>query len=155
MQIKAESQGLQDLLAPAAFENVITDKNADKIKAKTVLELANGPVTPEADEILHKKNISVIPDILANSGGVTVSYFEWEQNLKNEHWNEEEVFEKLKQAMEDASQQTFETAHKHSVDLRRGAFILALGRIGKKSSAGTLNQNGGSASQRLIKIYKN
>jgi len=84
-----------DLLIPAAFENVITNTNADKIKAKAILELANGPITPEADEILFKKNIPVIPDILANSGGVTVSYFEWEQNLKGEHWTEKEVFDKL------------------------------------------------------------
>ena len=85
-----------DLLVPAAFENVITDQNASKIRAKAILELANGPITPEADEILFKKDISVIPDILANGGGVTVSYFEWEQNLKREHWTEEKVFEKLK-----------------------------------------------------------
>lgn len=92
-----------DLLIPAAFENVITDANADKIKAKAILELANGPITPEADEILFKKGIAVIPDILANSGGVTVSYFEWAQNLKKEHWTEKKVFEKLKIMLEDAS----------------------------------------------------
>ncbi|MDP3684912.1 MAG: Glu/Leu/Phe/Val dehydrogenase, partial [Ignavibacteria bacterium] len=84
-----------DLLIPAAFENQITSQNADKIRAKVILELANGPITPEADEFLFKKGIPVVPDILANSGGVTVSYFEWEQNLKNEHWSEKEVFDKL------------------------------------------------------------
>src|SRR3989344_2835963 len=85
-----------DLLVPAAFENVITGINAEKIKAKAILELANGPINPEADEILFKKGVPVVPDILANSGGVTVSYFEWDQNLKNEHWSEKEVFDKLK-----------------------------------------------------------
>ncbi|MES3032077.1 MAG: Glu/Leu/Phe/Val dehydrogenase [Patescibacteria group bacterium] len=122
-----------DLLIPAAFENVITDINADKIKAKAILELANGPITPEADEILFKKGIPVVPDILANSGGVTVSYFEWEQNLKNEHWSEKEVFEKLKLIMEDASRKVLEKSQESKTSLRMGAFILALERIQKKS----------------------
>jgi len=121
-----------DLLIPAAFENVITDDNADKIKAKAILELANGPITPEADEILFKKNIPVIPDILANSGGVTVSYFEWEQNLKKEHWTEKEVFKKLKLMMEEASEKTLEKAKESNTSLRMGAFILALERIKNK-----------------------
>ena len=122
-----------DLLIPAAFENVLTDQNADKVMAKVILELANGPVTPEADEILFKKGIPVIPDILANSGGVTVSYFEWDQNLKKETWTEKEVFEKLKPIMENASKKTFEYAHQSKTSLRMGAFILALERIEKKS----------------------
>ncbi len=121
-----------DLLIPAAFENVITDENANKIKAKAILELANGPITPEADEILFKKNIPVIPDILANSGGVTVSYFEWEQNLKREHWTEKQVFEKLKPMMENASKKISEKAKKSKTSLRMGAFILALERIEEK-----------------------
>lgn len=118
-----------DLLVPAAFENVITEANADKIKAKAILELANGPITPEADEILFKKNISVIPDVLANSGGVTVSYFEWEQNLKNEVWKELEVNNKLFSMMDDASQKIFGKAKRLNTSLRIGAFILALERI--------------------------
>lgn len=118
-----------DLLAPAAFENVITDANADKIKAKAILELANGPITPEADEILFKKNIPVIPDVLANSGGVTVSYFEWDQNLKNEIWAEKEVDERLLRLMNDAAQKIFEKAKENKTYLRMGAFILALERI--------------------------
>ena len=118
-----------DLLVPAAFENVITEANAGKIQAKAVLELANGPITPEADEILFKKGIPVVPDVLANSGGVTVSYFEWDQNLKNEQWGEKEVFSKLKPMMEDAAQKIFQKAQESKTYLRMGAFILALERI--------------------------
>ena len=121
-----------DLLIPAAFENVITDQNANKVKAKAILELANGPITPEADEILFKKGIIVIPDILANSGGVTVSYFEWEQNLKNEHWKELEVLKKLKLKMENASKKIVVKSHESKTSLRMGAFILALERIKEK-----------------------
>ncbi len=121
-----------DVLIPAAFENQITDKNADKIKAQVILELANGPLTPEADEILFNKGIQVIPDILANSGGVTVSYFEWEQNLKNENWSEKEVFDKLLPLMNDAAQKTLEKAKESNTHLRMGAFILALERIKTK-----------------------
>jgi glutamate dehydrogenase/leucine dehydrogenase len=118
-----------DLLIPAAFENVITEENADKIKASVLLELANGPVNPAADLTLFNKNIAVIPDILANSGGVAVSYFEWDQNLKNEHWTRDEVFAKLQPMMADSANKVFETAKASNTDLRMGAFILAIGRI--------------------------
>ncbi|MFT7558006.1 MAG: glutamate dehydrogenase [Planctomycetota bacterium] len=121
-----------DLLIPAALENVITKANADNIKATAILELANGPLTPEADDILFSKNIQVIPDVLANSGGVTVSYFEWQQNLGGEQWDEEQVTNKLLSIINDAAQKTFSTAKEHSTDLRRGAFIVALERIGEK-----------------------
>ena len=121
-----------DLLIPAAFENQITSDNADKIRAKAILELANGPITPEADEILFKKGVPIIPDILANSGGVTVSYFEWDQNLKGEHWSEKEVFDKLQPMLEDSANKILEKAKESATDLRRGAFILALERIKEK-----------------------
>ena len=121
-----------DLLIPAAFENVITEKNVNGIKATAILELANGPVTPEADEVLFQKGIQVIPDVLANSGGVTVSCFEWEQNLKGEHWREALVLEKLKSMLDLASDEVFSRAEANKTHLRMGAFILALERIEKK-----------------------
>lgn len=122
-----------DILIPAAFENVITEKNANNVKARVILELANGPITPEADEILFRENIPVIPDILANSGGVTVSYFEWDQNLKNEHWSEKEVIDKLLPMMEKAAEEVLNKAKENNTYLRMGAFILALERIKTKS----------------------
>ncbi len=118
-----------DVLIPAALENQITKDNAPRIQAKLVLELANGPTTPEADDILFARGIPMVPDILANAGGVVVSTFEWEQNLKNEHWSEEVVLQKLQQLL------TKEAAHvwKHAVeletDLRRAAFVVALARL--------------------------
>lgn len=121
-----------DVLIPAAFENQITDKNANYINAKVIVELANGPTMPEADEILFKKRITIIPDILANSGGVTVSCFEWEQNLKGEHWSEKEVFEKLNALLTESSKKIVKIAKELNTDLRRGAFILALERIKAK-----------------------
>lgn len=121
-----------DLLIPAALENTITSDNVNNIKAKAILELANGPITSEADEVLHKKGIPVVPDILANSGGVAVSYFEWVQNLKNEHWTEKEVFDKLRPMMELSASKILEKATKSKTDLRMGAFILALDRIKAK-----------------------
>lgn len=121
-----------DLLVPAAFENVIDGANAGKVKATAVLELANGPVTPEADTVLHSKGIPVIPDILANSGGVTVSYFEWDQNLRGERWSEKEVNDKLKPLMQDAAMHIYRKAKELGTDLRLGAFVLALERIKEK-----------------------
>jgi glutamate dehydrogenase/leucine dehydrogenase len=118
-----------DLLIPAAFENIITESNVDKVKAKVILELANGPISSAADEILFRNNITVIPDVLANSGGVVVSYFEWDQNLKNEHWTKSEVFEKLQPMMSDSADKVYETAKIAKTDLRMAAFILAIENI--------------------------
>lgn len=117
------------VLVPAALENVITEENAPRIKAKVVLELANGPTTPAADDILFAKGIQVIPDILANSGGVTVSYFEWEQNMKNERWTEEQVDDKLKKIMTEQAREVWSRKEKCKTDMRRGAFILALEKL--------------------------
>ncbi len=118
-----------DILIPAALENQITKKNAINIKAKALLELANGPTTTEADDVLYKKGIHVVPDILANSGGVIVSTYEWEQNLKNEHWSAKDVLEKLRILLERESQHVWDTGVRLKTDLRRAAFAVALERL--------------------------
>lgn len=118
-----------DILVPAALENRLTATNAPKVRAKLVLELANGPTTPEADAILFKRGIPVIPDILANAGGVTVSYFEQVQNDSNFHWTAEEVAVKLESRMRSATRDVVDKAREHGRELRMGAFVLAMGRI--------------------------
>lgn len=118
-----------DILIPAALENQITIDNAKNIRARLILELANGPITPEADSILFVNGISVIPDILANAGGVTVSYFEQVQNTMNYYWSRTEVQEKLKLKMETALTGVMESAEKYSVMLRTGAYVVAMKRI--------------------------
>ncbi len=120
-----------DVLIPAALENQITATNAGSVKAKFILELANGPITPEADEALFERGIPVVPDILANSGGVTVSTFEWEQNLKGEHWSEADVNVKLKAILDAESELIYSKSVAVNTDLRRAAFIVALERIAK------------------------
>ena len=120
-----------DVLIPAAISHQITDNNADKIKAKVVLEMANASITSAADKILFSKNIKVIPDILANSGGVVVSYFEWSQNSANEHWLEKEVFKKLKKKMVKAFNSINSICLTEKCDLRTAAHIMAIKRIVK------------------------
>ena len=118
-----------DLLVPAALENQITKENADRVCAKYIIELANGPLTPEADDILFQKGILFVPDILANAGGVTVSFFEWEQNIKEEVWTQEEVKEKLQEKMSSAFAAVWEKKQVLECDLRQAAFVVALQRI--------------------------
>ena len=122
-----------DILVPAALENVITADNADSIRAKAVVELANGPTTPEADEILKSNGVVVVPDVLANAGGVTVSYFEWDQNVKGEHWSEEDVLEKLEKIMVDAFHEVWAIKEKYSIDMRTAAFVKAIERVAAKT----------------------
>ncbi len=120
-----------DILAPSALESVITGVNAGAVKAKIILEMANGPTTPEADEVLQKQGVIVVPDILANAGGVTVSYFEWVQNLSSYYWSLEEVDKKLEHQMIKAFSAVHETAQKHKISYRLAANVLALQRIAK------------------------
>ena len=120
-----------DVLVPAALEHVITAKNAKKIKAKVIIELANGPVTPEADEILDKKGVIDIPGILANAGGVTVSYFEWVQNLSGYYWGKEEVLEKLKKIMIKAFGEVWKKHKELKTTFRMAAYALAVDRVVK------------------------
>ena len=118
-----------DILIPAAIENVITDKNAPDIKAKIVAELANGPTTPEADDILFRKGVHVIPDFLCNAGGVTVSYFEMVQNFYMYSWEEAEVRERLDKKMTTAYHSVLETSRAHQINMRQAAYVLAVERV--------------------------
>ncbi len=118
-----------DILIPAALENVITLHNADQIKAKIVAEAANGPTTPHADEVLHRRGVFVLPDILANAGGVTVSYFEWAQDLQGYFWEENEVNTRLEKVMTRAFYDVYETMRKYHTHSRAAAYILAVGRV--------------------------
>jgi len=118
-----------DILIPAALENQITASNADRVKARIVAEAANGPTTPEADEILARKGVFLIPDILCNAGGVTVSYFEWVQDLNRDHWSETVVNAKLKEIMVRAFDETQELSRRHEAHMRMGAYLLAVQRV--------------------------
>jgi len=118
-----------DLLAPCAMEGVLTQDNAGKVKARLVVEGANGPTTPEADAILADKGVLVVPDILANAGGVTVSYFEWVQNLQNLLWSEEQIGQRLEEIMGKAMDEVLAIAQEKGVSLRTAAMVLGVGRV--------------------------
>jgi glutamate dehydrogenase (NAD(P)+) len=118
-----------DVLIPAALENQITERNAERIKAKIVAEAANGPTTPEADQALYQRGTFVIPDVLCNAGGVTVSYFEWVQDLNRDHWSELTVNQKLHDIMTRSFEQVVEMAEREQVNNRLAAYLLAVQRV--------------------------
>jgi glutamate dehydrogenase (NAD(P)+) len=123
-----------DILVPCALQSVITLANAEQIKARIVVEGANGPATPHADELLHRKGILVVPDVLANAGGVTVSYFEWVQNLQGFSWTEDEVNTRLDAVMRRSFREVVASAQKFHAHLRQGAYVLAVGRVAEAAT---------------------
>ncbi len=118
-----------DILCPSALENSITSANVGKVKTKIIAELANGPTTPAADRVLEAQGVTIIPDILANAGGVTVSYYEWVQDQYSFFWSEKRINQTLEDTMSDAFQKVHTTAHRYGTDLRTGAYILAIDRV--------------------------
>ncbi|MCX7967707.1 MAG: Glu/Leu/Phe/Val dehydrogenase [Armatimonadetes bacterium] len=118
-----------EILVPAAVEGVITERNAEKIKTKLLVEAANGPVTPEANAVLRDKGVFIVPDILANAGGVIVSYFEWVQDIQQFFWTEQEVNERLRQVVKRAFGEVWSIMQERSVDMRTAAYILAVSRV--------------------------
>lgn len=118
-----------DVLVPAALENQINLDNASKIQAKLIIEAANGPVTVEADKILAEKNIIVVPDILANAGGVVVSYFEWAQNIQSLYWKEDKINQLLTEIMDDAFEKVWSISQEKKVDLRTDAYLIAVKEV--------------------------
>jgi glutamate dehydrogenase (NAD(P)+) len=118
-----------DVLIPAALEKVITPQNAPRVRAQLIAEAANGPTVPEADDILFNRGIMVLPDILANAGGVAVSYFEWVQDLQENFWEEDEINDRLKRKMNRAFSETYEQARRHKINMRQGAYAVAVNRV--------------------------
>lgn len=123
-----------DILIPAAYENQITARNAAAVKARIVAEAANGPTTPEADEVLFRRGVFLIPDVLCNAGGVTVSYFEWVQDLNRDHWTEAEVNAKLRIIMERAFAEVLAQSQRHGVNMRTGAYLNAVQRVAEATA---------------------
>ena len=126
-----------DVLIPAALGDVLTKENANDVRAKIIVEAANGPTSPEADEILNKKNVVIIPDILANAGGVTVSYFEWVQNIQQFRWELDKINGELYKVMTQAYSAVREIARSRNVDMRTASFILGIGRVAKAAISRT------------------
>src|SRR6185369_2178902 len=123
-----------DILLPSALENAITLNTVGKVKAKIIAELANGPTTPGADRVLDDEGVLLVPDILANAGGVTVSYYEWVQDQNSFFWSEKQINETLEQTIRTAFNSVHETAERHHTDFRTGAYILAVGRVAEATS---------------------
>jgi glutamate dehydrogenase/leucine dehydrogenase len=123
-----------EILVPAALENQITRHNAPNIKARIVAEAANGPTTPEADAILHDRGIFLIPDILCNAGGVTVSYFEWVQDMQSFFWTEARINQSLKEIMDRAFDSVLQMGRRHDVDMRTAAYMVAVARVAEATT---------------------
>jgi glutamate dehydrogenase (NAD(P)+) len=120
-----------EVLVPAALEGVLDQRTAAEVRAKIVVEGANGPTTPQGDEVLEKRGVLVVPDILANAGGVTVSYFEWVQNMQHLTWDEERINAELEKVMKDAYERIAQISRTRKIPLRTASYILATGRVGK------------------------
>jgi glutamate dehydrogenase (NAD(P)+) len=123
-----------DVLVPAALENQIVSENAGRVQARLILEAANGPITPDADVLLEQRGITVVPDVLANAGGVTVSYFEWVQDLQSFFWDEDEINARLEKVMHRAFGEVWDASKQHGVSLRQGAYFLAIERVAEATT---------------------